>query len=138
MPQYEGYLRPVDCCAPRRWHQFNKTHYHLVSHSYFFLVCKVILKITTFRTQAGELLRQLLSRSSLRAPERVRRDLVLTRPSKKTGMSPDSTIFYKELQPTLPVQNPDGSRTAPSRRDDLPGAALHPMKATPLMAEAAS
>lgn len=42
---------------------------------------------------------------------------------KKTGMSPDSTIFYKEPQLTLPGQNPDGSRTAPSGRDDLRGAA---------------
>jgi hypothetical protein len=38
-------------------------------------------------------------------------------------MSPDSTIFYKELQLTFPGQNPDGSRTAPSGRDGLRGAA---------------
>jgi hypothetical protein len=40
----------------------------------------------------------------------------------KTGVFPDGTIF-KELQLTLPGRNPDGSRTEPSGRGDLPGAA---------------
>jgi hypothetical protein len=48
---------------------------------------------------------------------------VLTRPYKKTSVFPDGTIFYKELQLTLPGQNPDGSRTEPSGRGEFPGAA---------------
>lgn len=35
---------------------------------------------------------------------------------KKTGEFPEGTIFFKELQLTLPAQNPDGSRTEPSGR----------------------
>ena len=35
---------------------------------------------------------------------------------KKTGEFPEGTIFYKELQLTLPAENPDGSRTEPSGR----------------------
>lgn len=30
---------------------------------------------------------------------------------KKTGEFPEGTIFFKELQLTLPAENPDGSRT---------------------------
>ena len=30
---------------------------------------------------------------------------------KKTGVFPEGTIFFKELQLTLPPENPDGSRT---------------------------
>jgi hypothetical protein len=41
---------------------------------------------------------------------------------KKTGVFPDGTIFYKELQLTLPGENPDGSRTEPSGRGYFPGA----------------
>jgi hypothetical protein len=42
---------------------------------------------------------------------------------KKTGVFPDGTIFFKELQLTLgPAENPDGSRTEPSGRGYLPGA----------------
>ncbi|QDE39773.1 cytochrome P460 [Luteibacter pinisoli] len=41
---------------------------------------------------------------------------------KKTGEFPEGTIFYKELQLTLPAQNPDGSRTEPSGRGYFPGA----------------
>src|SRR5215813_12840966 len=41
---------------------------------------------------------------------------------KKTGVFPDGTIFYKELQLTLPKENPDGSRTEPSGRGYFPGA----------------
>lgn len=29
----------------------------------------------------------------------------------KTGRFPEGTIFFKELQLTLPAENPDGSRT---------------------------
>jgi Cytochrome P460 len=35
---------------------------------------------------------------------------------KKTNVFPEGTIFFKELQLTLPEQNPDGSRTEPSGR----------------------
>jgi hypothetical protein len=43
---------------------------------------------------------------------------------KKTGVFPEGTIFYKELQLTLkPEENPDGSRTEPSGRGYFPGAA---------------
>jgi len=40
---------------------------------------------------------------------------------KKTGEFPDGTILFKELQLTLPMQNPDGSRTEPSGRGFFPG-----------------
>ena len=40
---------------------------------------------------------------------------------KKTGQFPEGTIFFKELQLTLPGQNPDGSRTEPSGRGYFPG-----------------
>jgi hypothetical protein len=40
---------------------------------------------------------------------------------KKTNVFPDGTIFFKELQLTLPQQNPDGSRTEPSGRGYFPG-----------------
>jgi hypothetical protein len=39
----------------------------------------------------------------------------------KTGKFPEGTIFFKELQLTLPQQNPDGSRTEPSGRGYFPG-----------------
>lgn len=35
---------------------------------------------------------------------------------KRTGEFPEGTIFFKELQLTLPGQNPDGSRAEPSGR----------------------
>jgi hypothetical protein len=42
---------------------------------------------------------------------------------KKTGIFPEGTMFYKELQLTLkPEENPDGSRTEPSGRGFFPGA----------------
>jgi hypothetical protein len=42
---------------------------------------------------------------------------------KKTGVFPEETMFYKELQLTLkPEENPDGSRTEPSGRGFFPGA----------------
>src|SRR5262245_4596869 len=41
---------------------------------------------------------------------------------KKTGEFPDGTIMFKELQLTLPGENPDGSRTEPSGRGYFPGA----------------
>ncbi len=42
---------------------------------------------------------------------------------KKTGLFPEGTMFYKELQLTLkPQENPDGSRTEPSGRGYFPGA----------------
>ncbi|QWT21331.1 cytochrome P460 family protein [Bacillus sp. NP157] len=41
---------------------------------------------------------------------------------RKTGVFPEGTIFFKELQLTLPAQNPDGSRTEPSGRGFFPGA----------------
>ena len=40
---------------------------------------------------------------------------------KKTHVFPEGTIFFKELQLTLPGQNPDGSRTEPSGRGYFPG-----------------
>jgi hypothetical protein len=40
---------------------------------------------------------------------------------KKTGVFPEGTIFFKELQLTLPAENPDGSRTEPSGRGFFPG-----------------
>jgi len=42
---------------------------------------------------------------------------------KKTGVFPEQTMFYKELQLSLkPAGNPDGSRTEPSGRGYFPGA----------------
>ena len=41
---------------------------------------------------------------------------------KKTNAFPEGTIMFKELQLTLPGQNPDGSRTEPSGRGYFPGA----------------
>jgi cytochrome P460 len=41
---------------------------------------------------------------------------------KKTNAFPEGTIFVKELQLTLPGENPDGSRTEPSGRGYFPGA----------------
>ena len=40
---------------------------------------------------------------------------------KKTGVFPEGTIFFKELQLTLPAENADGSRTEPSGRGFFPG-----------------
>jgi hypothetical protein len=40
---------------------------------------------------------------------------------KRTNVFPDGTIFFKELQLTLPGQYPDGSRTEPSGRGYFPG-----------------
>jgi len=40
---------------------------------------------------------------------------------KKTGEFPEGTIFFKELQLTLPKEMPDGSRTEPSGRGYFPG-----------------
>jgi hypothetical protein len=40
---------------------------------------------------------------------------------KKTGVFPEGTIFLKELQLTLPAENPDGSRSEPSGRGYFPG-----------------
>src|SRR6516164_11207222 len=40
---------------------------------------------------------------------------------KKTNEFPDGTILFKDLQLTLPGQNPDGSRTEPSGRGYFPG-----------------
>jgi hypothetical protein len=40
---------------------------------------------------------------------------------KKTGEFPEGTIFFKELQLTLPAENADGSRTEPSGRGFFPG-----------------
>ena len=40
---------------------------------------------------------------------------------KRTGEFPEGTIMFKELQLTLPAQNPDGSRTEPSGRGYFPG-----------------
>jgi hypothetical protein len=40
---------------------------------------------------------------------------------KKTGQFPEGTIFFKELQLTVPAENPDGSRTEPSGRGFFPG-----------------
>jgi Cytochrome P460 len=41
---------------------------------------------------------------------------------KKMNAFPEGTIMFKELQLTLPGQNPDGSRTEPSGRGYFPGA----------------
>ena len=41
---------------------------------------------------------------------------------KKTGVFPEGTIFFKELQLALPGEAPDGSRTEPSGRGYFPGA----------------
>ena len=42
---------------------------------------------------------------------------------RKTGVFPDGTMFFKELQLTLgPAENPDGSQTEPSGRGYFPGA----------------
>jgi hypothetical protein len=38
----------------------------------------------------------------------------------KTGVFPEGTIFFKELQLTQPAENPDGSRTEPSGRGFFP------------------
>jgi hypothetical protein len=40
---------------------------------------------------------------------------------KKTHVFPEGTIFFKELQLTLPAENPDGSRGEPSGRGFFPG-----------------
>lgn len=40
---------------------------------------------------------------------------------KKTGEFPEGTIFFKELQLTLPAENSDGSRTEASGRGFFPG-----------------
>ena len=40
---------------------------------------------------------------------------------KKTFAFPEGTIFFKELQLTLPKENDDGSRTEPSGRGYFPG-----------------
>jgi hypothetical protein len=40
---------------------------------------------------------------------------------KKTNVFPEGTVFFKELQLTLPAENPDGSRTEPSGRGFFPG-----------------
>ena len=40
---------------------------------------------------------------------------------KKTNKFPEGTIFLKELQLTVPGQNPDGSRAEPSGRGYFPG-----------------
>jgi Cytochrome P460 len=40
---------------------------------------------------------------------------------KRTNEFPEGTIMFKELQLTLPGQNPDGSRTEPSGRGYFPG-----------------
>ena len=40
---------------------------------------------------------------------------------KQTSVFPEGTIFFKELQLTLPAENPDGSRTEPSGRGYFPG-----------------
>jgi len=39
----------------------------------------------------------------------------------KTNTFPDGTVFFKELQLTLPAESPDGSRTEPSGRGYFPG-----------------
>ncbi|MBV8614475.1 MAG: cytochrome P460 family protein [Acetobacteraceae bacterium] len=41
---------------------------------------------------------------------------------KRSGSFPEGSIWVKELQLTLPGQNPDGSRTEPSGRGYFPGA----------------
>src|SRR5215813_9226909 len=40
---------------------------------------------------------------------------------KRTNEFPEGTIFFKELQLTLPKQNDDGSRVEPSGRGFFPG-----------------
>ena len=40
---------------------------------------------------------------------------------KKTNVFPEGTIFFKELQLTLPAENADGSRMEPSGRGYFPG-----------------
>lgn len=40
---------------------------------------------------------------------------------KRTGTFPEGTIMFKELQLTLPMQHPDGSRDEPSGRGFFPG-----------------
>jgi hypothetical protein len=40
---------------------------------------------------------------------------------KRTNAFPEGTILFKELQLTLPAENPDGSRTEPSGRGYFPG-----------------
>ena len=40
---------------------------------------------------------------------------------KKTNVFPEGTLFFKELQLTLPAENADGSRTEPSGRGYFPG-----------------
>ncbi|MGE4406232.1 cytochrome P460 family protein [Pseudomonas sp.] len=40
---------------------------------------------------------------------------------KRTGEFPEGTIFFKELQLTIPGENPDGSRTEASGRGYFPG-----------------
>jgi Cytochrome P460 len=40
---------------------------------------------------------------------------------RKTGEFPEGTMFFKELQLTLPAANPDGSRSEPSGRGFFPG-----------------
>lgn len=40
---------------------------------------------------------------------------------KKTGIFPEGTIFFKELQLAQPAENPDGSRTEASGRGFFPG-----------------
>lgn len=40
---------------------------------------------------------------------------------KKTGEFPEGTILFKELQLTIPGENPDGSRTEASGRGYFPG-----------------
>jgi hypothetical protein len=39
----------------------------------------------------------------------------------RTNVFPEGTIMFKELQLTIPGQNPDGSRTEPSGRGYFPG-----------------
>ena len=39
----------------------------------------------------------------------------------KTGQFPEGTMFFKELELTLPAENPDGSRSEPSGRGFFPG-----------------
>jgi cytochrome P460 len=41
---------------------------------------------------------------------------------KKTNVFPEGTILFKELQLTLPGENPDGSRKEPSGQGYFPGA----------------
>ena len=63
---------------------------------------------------------------------------------KKTYAFPEGTILFKELQLTLPGQNPDGSRTEPSGRGyspDLSMAAMRPSRipsAMPIPADGAT